>query len=161
LAEQEISELKNAERVLQQAQEDLEARVRARTAELVSAIEALHSEITERERAEDSLRRSEERYRQLVENINEVIFTVDPSGRITYVSPAIERVTGGRAASEVIGRSFLEFVHPDDAPALLESFQRLLHGQSEPSEYRVFGGDGAVRWVRSQSQTVVENGRVI
>lgn len=158
---QEITELKDAERALERARLELERRVRERTAALVNANEALRAEIAERARAEEFLRQSEERYRRLVENINEVIFTVDPGGRITYVSPSIERLTGGRAVAEVIGHSFLEFVHPDDAPALIESFQHLLGGRPEPSEYRVFGKDGAVYWLRSQSQTVVEDGRVV
>lgn len=158
---EEITLLKDAERALGHAREGLEVRVRERTAELVSVNQALRAEIAERARAEASLRRSEERYRLLVENINEVIFTVDPNGVFTYISPAIERVTGGYSAAEVIGHSFFEFVHPDDALALAQSFQCLLAGQPEPSEYRVFGKDGQLHWLRTQSQAIVEDGRVV
>ena len=158
---EEITALKDAERAIQRSREELEVRVRDRTAELVSVNQALRAEIAERERVDASLRRSEERYRHLVENINEVIFTLDPHGVVTYVSPSIERATGGYAPAEVLGRSFIEFVHPDDAPELLQSFQRLLEGETEPSEYRVFGKDGSVRWLRTASQTVLEDGHVV
>ena len=157
----EITRLKYAERAVEQAREELERRVRERTAELVSVNQALRAEIAERERAQGSLRQSEERYRHLVENIHEAIFTVDPTGRITYISPAIERVSGGYAPAEVIGRSFVEFLHPDDKPAVVKSFERLLGGQPEPSEYRVLGKDGQIHWLRSQSQAIVEDGRVV
>lgn len=157
---QDITERKNAERVLERTLDELESRVARRTAELTRLNDALRAEIGERERVEESLRRSEERYRDLVENVSDVIFSVDGEGRITYVSPAIEHV-GGRTAAEVIGRSFLDFVHPEDAAALIASFQRTLGGESEPSEYRVLGKSGEVRWLRSHSRVTMENGRVV
>jgi PAS domain S-box-containing protein len=158
---QEITGLKDAERDLERARDELESRVRERTAELLESNEKLQAQIAERRRAEESLRRSEELYRQLVENVSDVIFTLDAAGCITYISPAIEHVTGGWSPAEVIGRSFLEFIHPDDAAWLVESFTRTLTGAQEPSEYRVLGKDGQVRWLRSRSQPIVADGRVV
>lgn len=148
-------------RISQPARKDLETRVRERTAQLEAANLLLRAEIDKRQRAEQSLRQSEARYRHLVENVNEVIFTVDAGGCVTYVSSAIERVAGGRPAAEVLGRPFLDFVHPDDVTALVASFQRALEGHPEPLEYRVIGNDAQVYWIRSHSQAIIEGGRVV
>ncbi len=113
----------------------------------------------QRQRRDQALRESEERYRELVENSNEVIYTLDKTGIITYVSPVVEQM-GGYKPEEVVGRSFVPLVHPDDLPGLMESFQRTLAGHLEPSEYRLRTKWGEYRWVRSHSRPVLENGQV-
>ncbi|MBI3770376.1 MAG: PAS domain S-box protein [Deltaproteobacteria bacterium] len=67
----------------------------------------------ERDRAETSLRASEERFRSLIEHGSDTITIIDSAGKITYESPSIERVLGYRP-DEPIGRSLLDYVHPDD-----------------------------------------------
>jgi two-component system cell cycle sensor histidine kinase/response regulator CckA len=114
----------------------------------------------ERKRAEEALQRSEEKYRVLVENLNEVIFTVDRQGLFTYISPAIERYTGF-SPDQVVGQPFTRFIHPDDLPGLMASFERSLAGQLEPFEFRVYGRDGTIRHMRTSSRTLVENGQVV
>lgn len=156
----EITDRKNVERALERARIELETRVRERTADLERANEALRAQIAEREQAEESLRRSEGRYRHLVENITEVIFALDRSGRFTYISPTIERLSG-YTPGELIGRSCLDVLHPDDVPELVANYWRTLAGAPIPSEYRIVPKDGGVRWVRSHSQAITANGRVI
>lgn len=158
---QEITAQKNAERELQLARDELEERVAERTADLVATNRALLQQIDERLRAEESLRRSEARYRHLVENVSEAIYAVDAAGTITYVSPRIAQVTGGHTVDEVVGRSFLDFIYPDDLPRVADTFQRNVGGETGPSEYRVLGKDGAVYWIRSHSQPIVEGGRIV
>jgi len=58
----------------------------------------------------------------------------------------------------VIGRPFSEFVHPDDLPAIAESWERLKLGKMEPSVFRVFDGHGCVRHVRTSSRPHFEHG---
>ncbi|MDY0355263.1 MAG: PAS domain S-box protein [Sedimentisphaerales bacterium] len=75
-------------------------------------------DITERRRMEQALRRSEERFRQVVENANEWIWEVDANGLYTYASPIIERILG-YTPEEVLGKKhFYDFFHPDDAAQL-------------------------------------------
>ena len=117
-------------------------------------------DITEPKRAEEALQRSEEKYRSLVENINDIIFSTDIAGRFTYVSPAIERRTGYKA-EEVIGQSFSRFIHPDDLPGLRHRFECVLAGQLEPFEFRVLDKDETVRYVRTSSRPLTESGKLV
>jgi PAS domain S-box-containing protein len=122
---------------------------------------AVASDITERKRAEEALRESEEKYRDLVENINDVIYAVDQNGVPTYVSPVIESFIG-YSPSEVIGRSFItEFIHQEDLQRMRKSFQRILSGHLEANEYRVWTKSGEIRWVRTSSRPIFEGDRVV
>jgi diguanylate cyclase (GGDEF)-like protein/PAS domain S-box-containing protein len=119
----------------------------------------LLNEISERERAEEALRSSEERFRDLVENISEVIFTLNEDGRVTYVSPVVEQIAGYSPA-EVVGRPIASFIHPDDWPPI-ESLQTTVSGSLEPSEFRIFTKSGETRWVRTSSRPITDGDRVI
>ncbi len=122
---------------------------------------ALYKHAVERRlrESEARLKESEEKYRSLVENISDVIFTLDTEGRFTYVSPVIERISGYRP-DDFIGVPFREFIHPDDLPALLSNRVRVLEGFSAPAEYRVLNRDGSVRYIRTSSRLTVRDGKV-
>jgi len=109
--------------------------------------------ITERIRAEKALRKSEEKYRDLVENISEVIFTVDKNGYLTYVSPAIESILG-YSPSEIIGKPFQEIIYKEDLQLVMDRFQKTLAGIKIPTEYRVYKKSGKIRWVHSSSNPI-------
>jgi PAS domain S-box-containing protein len=116
-------------------------------------------DITEVRRIEQDLRRSEERYRFLVENLNDVVFTVDNQGGVLYISPAIERITH-YTTQEILGKPFMGFIHPEDLPGLLQSFQRTLGGFIEPYEFRIINKDGSLLYVQTSSRPFEENGKV-
>jgi PAS domain S-box-containing protein/putative nucleotidyltransferase with HDIG domain len=116
-------------------------------------------DITERKTAEEALKQSEEKYRSLVVNLNDVIYTLNAEGCTTYISPVIERFAGYKAM-EIIGKPFMSYIHPDDLQGLLESFRRALSGQPEPAEFRILKKDGTFIYVRSFSRMIEDNGQV-
>ena len=114
------------------------------------------NDITERKQAEEALRESEETFRIHIENSFDVIFTLNSDGEFVFVSPAWERHFG-YPVSDVIGKSFAPFVHPEDIAPLVEYLKRVLTtGQSEASPaYRVRHADGRWLWLIANGTPVV------
>ncbi len=120
----------------------------------------LIADISERTQSEEALRKSEAKYRQLVENISEVLYTVSEKGIVTYLSPAIEAIIGYKP-SEIMGKSFVEFIYPTDLPRLLEGFQAVLSGQFTSNEYRLLAKSGEPRWVQTSSIPIYEDDKIV
>ncbi len=127
----------------------------------VEKILAVVENITQRVESERALRESEEKYRTLVEQVNDVIYAIDSQGIITYVSPAIESFIG-YSPSEVLGRSFAQFIAPEDLSRVNNGFQQLSSGETPGlNEYRLMTKSGEIRWMRTSSQPVTEKDQVI
>ena len=116
----------------------------------------------QRRRAEESLRESEERFRQLAEHSSEGFWfaTVKPE-QIAYVSPAMERIWG-QPAEKLCGqpRAWVAAIHQEDRPRIIKAFEAWIAGETDrfDQEYRVVRPDGSVRWVQD-SGTAVRDGR--
>lgn len=119
-------------------------------------------------RAEEASRENEELYQwlswnappELVENLNEVFYILDKNATIIYISPNIESI-GGYPASAVIGKSYVDLVHPDDRAGRLLQFSSNLSGSNEATEYRFLKADGGVVWVKTAARPILREGRVI
>ncbi len=122
------------------------------------AVLATAFDITERKRAEEALKLSEDRYRIFVENINDVIFALDIQGSFTYASPVIERVTGYKV-EEVVGQPFGRLVHEEDYAEVRRSFERTLAGNPDLAEFRIRAKDGSVLHVRTNCRPVLADGQ--
>ena len=116
-------------------------------------------DITARKQAEEALRQSEEKYRTIVLNIPDVVWTIDSQGRIIFVSPNIEKL-GGWTTEEVYAGGiefFLSTVHPDDLPLMQEVFRSGFQEQRPPDvEYRGRCKDGRWIWVRARAMQAIE-----
>jgi PAS domain S-box-containing protein len=121
---------------------------------LVGAI-GVAIDVTEQTAAKQALLRSEEKYRELVENINDVIYAVDRSGVITYVSPMITSVLGYQA-DELIGKSFFNYVYHQDRARTKSDFARALTKSGSPREYRFVDKTGQTKWCRISSRPISE-----
>ncbi|MEG3903857.1 PAS domain S-box protein [Microcoleus sp. B4-C5] len=86
-------------------------------------------DMTERKQAEEAVKASESKYRSLVETSQDMIWSVDASGRYTFVNPAVKYIYGYEP-EEMIGRPFSDFVTPEQCQKDLEVFARLFAGES-------------------------------
>ena len=95
-----------------------------------------------------ALGESEQRFRQIAENIREVFWLLDvDAGKTLYVSPAYETVTGRTRESLYQDlRSFIAAIHPDDRQPVSESMERDRE-RGFDVEYRVVKPDGSIRWI--------------
>ncbi len=127
----------------------------------IQAIVVNYRDITDRRRAEEALRASEERLRHIVEHAQDLIYYCDAKGRFTYVNPTAARVMRYEER-ELIGRHFLTLIRADYQNAAADFYQRQLAAQT-PTTYFEFPSvtkDGQSIWVGQHVQLVYESGHV-
>ncbi|MBX6762865.1 MAG: EAL domain-containing protein [Rubrobacteraceae bacterium] len=131
----------------------------------VRAVVCLVREITGRRRMEMDLRRTERRYRSLVEETPGVVFYVDDAGGLEprpYMSPYAEKMLGFSPEEWLADENlFLKLLHPEDRERVLTaSVRSRMTGEPVEIEYRMISRDGRVVWVRDASAPVEEDGGV-
>jgi two-component system cell cycle sensor histidine kinase/response regulator CckA len=109
--------------------------------------------ITERKRAEEIVRESEARFRQLAENIQEVFWMTDPAKQqMIYISPGYEKIWG-HACAELYEspKLWLEAIHPEDRERITSATITKQSAGTYDEEYRIERPDGNLRWVRDRA----------
>lgn len=107
------------------------------------------TDITELRRLEGELLEHEKKFRGFVENANDIIYTVDLQGYVTYLSPNYQNILGVDPA-EIVGKHFAEVLHPSDLPDGAAAFESVLQGQRVTGvEYRIRQADGEWSWQAS------------
>ncbi len=141
-----INARKAAEAALREANEELEQRVAARTAELAAINTALAQEMAERGAAERTLREREAHFRRIIESASDWVMICDRTGALTYVGPSAERMLGVKP-EDVLGARPTDMLHPDDAPNAQRSLEWLMDhpGESLTTILRVRHKDGNYR----------------
>ena len=118
----------------------------------------MHLDVTAQRQAEQSLRISESRFRQMADNISEVFFLQDlDRSHIYYVSPAYQQIWGRTCESLYADpSSWADSIHPDDRDNAFENFSE----RSEPGfdrEYRIIRPDGEIRWIHSRGFPILDD----
>jgi diguanylate cyclase (GGDEF)-like protein/PAS domain S-box-containing protein len=112
----------------------------------------------DKERAEASVRSSEERFRSLLQNATDAICVVDAAGRVTTMTPSIELVTG-YPPEQYLGKSGFDFIHPDDIASAVQFYADALEqpGRVLRTELRTLHRDGTWRWAEVSVMNLLED----
>ena len=123
------------------------------------AIQAIARDITERKRAEESLRVSEEQYRLVIENAKEAIFIAQDM-KLVFANDATMAMTG--YPEEILtAKAFTDFIHPDDLSMVVDFYVKRLKGGTVPPVYsfRIIARDGTIIWCELNAAVIQWQGK--
>jgi PAS domain S-box-containing protein len=115
--------------------------------------QAVARDITESKRTEEALRKSEYRYKTLLSNITDVVFSLDSMGTIVAINNTASRY--GYEERDLIGKSFLSVIHPEDREKVLRDFHAAISNHRDVTrglEFRILSKDGSVYWAELTSR---------
>ena len=143
----------NKDKTKEQLTEELEE-LRQRIAELEVAD-------TERKKMEKALRESEEKYRKIVGNVRDMVYSLYPDGTLYFVSPNVLSLAGYKP-EEGIGHNIMEFIHPDDREHVLADFEKTIKtGEEFPTIFRFSRKDGSYFYAEELGRVLRDGGKVV
>ena len=146
-AQYTINNLKKKEKELVTYRNHLEELVNDRTSALLATNQKLRDEISVRERSEQALRESEEKYRLLVENANDAIFIIQDD-KVTFPNPKARQLSSEMNVA-IDRQPFFDFVHPDDEDRVINWYERRLKNKDVPSTctFKLIDLFGKEHWI--------------
>ncbi len=112
-------------------------------------------DISEIKKLEKVLRRTEDKYQTLIDNITEIIIMMDPGGKITFISPSIRHQLG-YMPEDIIGKDLSAIVQPEYAPGFEKIFSSLLEGNNRQQELTLLDKNGKIRHIKISSCKMME-----
>lgn len=124
-----------------------------------SLVLGIARDITARLRGDARLKESEEKYRTLVENAGEVVLVAQDT-KLKFINPKVRDVLGYKP-EEMLGKPFVDFIHPDDRNMVAENYMKRLEGESAPNNYsfRILERSGGIKWVEISAVKVQWEGK--
>ncbi len=127
--------------------------------EKLGAVVVMH-DITERKQIENALRRSEEKYRELIENANDIFYTLDLSGGFTSLNKAGERITG-YTREEALRMSIVDVIRPEDGERVRQRMAKNIAGERQGNfELEIIAKDGSRVTLDISSRLILQDGAV-
>ncbi len=135
--------------------------VRDENGELIGIVEIV-TDVTERRRAEEAMRQSEQKYRELFENANDIIFVLDFDGSILSCNAEASK-TYGYEPEQMLGLNIKDLLDREYLPVAREMLKEKLDGveYSNPREFLTYTREGEAVWVEINARTVKANGRQV
>lgn len=136
----DISRIKKAEKEVRKLNEQLEIKVKMRTVQLAE---------------------SEEKYRTLIEQAGDVVYSTDYSGKFTYINPMCEKLTGF-SKEEIIGKHFLELIPPEWKLKVADFYQLQFKNRTKETlfSFPILTKSGDQKWIEQTVLQLRDNGRV-
>jgi PAS domain S-box-containing protein len=129
----------------------------------ITGFRGIAVDISDWKKMEAEIRESEEKFRSLVENASDIVFSLDRAGNFTYISPQWEDILG-HDPKTLIGTGAAALIHPDDVAGNIKAFRSAMEegNRIRGFEYRIRHKNGSWRW-HSQSAAPLKNasGRIV
>jgi PAS domain S-box-containing protein/putative nucleotidyltransferase with HDIG domain len=141
---------------------DVEVTAQPFTYQGTPAVQMVIRDITERKKLDEALRLSEEKYRSLVENVNDGFFVGNAAGVFTFANPALARMLGLSSPQDLVGRKFTDFIAPDMAKELGQSYIRAMQTghAAETIKGQTVRADGARLYIEVKPSVILKAGQI-
>jgi PAS domain S-box-containing protein len=156
----DLRERKKYEEDLLIINKELENKVDLRSAALSAANLVMKAEIDERKEIEQSLRESEKKYRELIENATEIIYLTDADGHIIFGNDAAKKISG-YTINDTKSRNYYDFIHPEYKSKIKRAYYKQFIKKEQTSylEFPIITKDGKTIWWAQSASLIMEHNK--